>query len=207
MTLAWVAAGVVAKKLLPPGAQPEASIREIGGESDLKVGIERALKAQDSIGGIIDCSCPSPPAGLGEPFFDTLEGLLAHALFSIPAVKGIAFGNGFEAARLFGSQNNDPYVAASGKTKTNRSGGISGGISNGNPLAFHLAIKPASSTPAQQNTYHLKHEKQENMRIKGRHDLCIPLRVPVIVEAVSACILADLLLIEQRIPRIFSTHA
>ena len=203
MTLGLVAAGVVAKKLLPQGWCPVATLEEVGGEKDIEKGIARALASQDSVGGIIRCRCAQPSIGLGEPFFDSLESLISHAIFAIPAVKGIAFGNGFEAARLFGSVNNDSFVDEKGTTKTNHAGGISGGLSNGNPLDFHLAIKPTSSTPAPQQSYDKRQGASVPLRVTGRHDLCIALRVPVIVEALTACILADLLLLEQQIQRTF----
>ena len=203
LTLALVAAGVVAKKLLPLQAQPRARIKEVGGESNIDKALSRALSAQDSIGGVIECRCEALAAGLGEPFFDTIEGLLSHAMFAIPAIKGISFGNGFEAARLFGSQNNDVFVDEQGHTQTNHAGGVTGGMSNGNPLYFQVAVKPTSSTPAQQQSFDIKDQHMKPLEVKGRHDLCIALRVPVVVEAVTACVLADLMLMEQQMPRVF----
>jgi len=179
-----------------------ASILEIAGESDLDKGIQKAIDAKDSVGGIIECVASNLPAGLGEPFFDSVESVIAHLALSIPAVKAIEFGAGFKAARMFGSEHNDPHIDAGGTTSTNHAGGVVGGLSNGNDLVFRIAVKPTSSTPKEQNTFNLKTGEMESVSIKGRHDLCIALRVPVVLEAVTAIALADLLLLEQRIPRI-----
>ena len=142
------------------------------------------------------------PIGLGEPFFDSVESLISHAVFSIPAVKGIEFGSGFAAAKMFGVEHNDAIIDDSGKTKTNYAGGIVGGLTNGNDLVFRVVIKPTSSTPQQQKSLNIQTNSIESFSIKGRHDLCIALRVPVVVEAVAAIVLADLILIEQHIKRI-----
>ena len=142
------------------------------------------------------------PIGLGEPFFDSVESLMSHAVFAIPAVRGIEFGTGFLAAKMFGVEHNDTIVDATGKTKTNHAGGVVGGITNGNDLVFRIAIKPTSSTPKEQETFNWETNKIESFSIKGRHDLCIALRVPVVLEAVTAIVLADLLLLEQHIPRV-----
>ncbi|MGL4362018.1 MAG: chorismate synthase, partial [Cellulosilyticaceae bacterium] len=154
LTVLLVAAGVIAKKILGQ-ISIQANITEIGGEQDLKKGLAKALAAQDSIGGIIECTTTNLPVGLGEPFFDSLESLLAHAVFSVPAVRGIEFGTGFAAARMFGSAHNDTILDMSGKTQTNHAGGIVGGISNGNPLVFRVCIKPTSSTPQKQETLNI----------------------------------------------------
>jgi chorismate synthase len=139
---------------------------------------------------------------LGEPFFDSAESLISHAVFTIPAVRGIEFGTGFAAAKMFGSQHNDAIEDQTGKTFTNHAGGIVGGITNGNQLVFRIAIKPTSSTPIEQQTLNIETNTVEGFSVKGRHDLCIALRVPVILEAVTAFVLADLMLLEQKIPRI-----
>ncbi len=194
LTLALVAAGVVAKKILS-GINVHTQLMEAGGSSDIEAAIEQAIKDQDSIGGIISCSVNGLPIGLGEPFFDSVESLISHAVFSIPAVKGIEFGSGFGAAQMKGSQHNDAIVDATGKTKTNHAGGINGGITNGNELLFKVAIKPTSSTPKEQVTWNEATQSQEKFQVKGRHDLCIALRAPVVVEAVMAMVLADLQLI------------
>ena len=211
LTVCLVAAGVVAKKILslPPqqagggtGVSITASILEIGGETDLEKGLQKAVDAKDSIGGIIECKVSGLPVGLGEPFFDSAESLISHAAFAIPAVRGIEFGTGFAAAKMFGSQHNDALENRAGKTFTNHAGGIVGGITNGNELVFRIAIKPTSSTPIVQHTLNMETNIVEDFSVKGRHDLCIALRVPVILEAVAAFVLADLLMLEQKIPRV-----
>ncbi|HEX5150188.1 MAG TPA: chorismate synthase [Parafilimonas sp.] len=206
LTVCLVAVGVVAKRLLLTssgggGIKVAASILEIGGETDLEKGLQKAIDAKDSIGGIVECRVNNLPLGLGEPFFDSAESLLSHAVFAIPAVKGIEFGTGFEAAKMFGSEHNDAIEDATGKTKTNHAGGIVGGITNGNELVFRIAVKPTSSTPKEQQTFNRETNTIEPFSVKGRHDLCIALRVPVVLEAVTAMVLADLMLLEQRIPR------
>jgi chorismate synthase len=144
------------------------------------------------------------PVGLGEPFFDSVESMISHAVFSIPAVKGIEFGAGFTAARMFGSEHNDALLDNSGRTKTNHAGGIVGGISNGNELVFRIIVKPTSSTPKEQESLNWETGLVEPFSVKGRHDLCIALRVPPVLEAITAMVLADLFLLEQKIPRINS---
>ena len=201
LTVALVAAGVVAKAVAT-NLSIHANLIEVGGESDVEKGMEKALSNQDSVGGLIECKVNNIPIGLGEPFFDSVESLIAHAIFSIPAVKGIEFGAGFAAAKMVGSEHNDSIVSNQGRTATNHAGGVSGGLSNGNELAFRVAIKPTSSTPKQQESLNIDSGKVETFTIQGRHDLCIALRVPVVVEAVTALVLADLLLLEQKISRV-----
>ena len=204
LTVALVAAGVIAKKLLGAvdrGIPVRASILEIGGESDMEKGLQKAIDAKDTIGGIVECRAEGLPIGLGEPFFDSVESVLSHAVFAIPAIRGVEFGTGFAAARMFGSQHNDPIEDATGRTRTNHAGGVVGGITNGNDLVFRIAVKPTSSTPKEQLTLNWETGEQEIFSVKGRHDLCIALRVPVVLEAVTALVLADLLLLEQYIPR------
>ena len=203
LTVCLVAAGVVAKKILP-GVNIISSILEIGGETDLEKGLQKAIDAKDSIGGIIECRVNGLPVGLGEPFFDSAESAISHAVFAIPAVRGIEFGTGFAAAKMFGSQHNDAIENKAGKTFTNHAGGIVGGITNSNELIFRIAIKPTSSTPIEQQTLNIQTDTVETFSVKGRHDLCIALRVPVILEAVTAFVLADLMLLEQKIPRIIT---
>lgn len=203
LTVGLVAAGVIAKKMMS-GVRVEAKILEIGGEADLDKGLQKAIEAKDSIGGIIECRVQGLPIGLGEPFWDSVESILAHAVFAIPAVKGVEFGSGFAAARMFGSQHNDAIEDMSGRTRTNHAGGIVGGITNGNELVFRIAIKPTSSTPKEQQTLNWETGQQEIFSVKGRHDLCVALRAPVIVEAVTAIVLADLWLLEQRTPRVIT---
>ena len=179
-----------------------AEVTEIGGEKDLEKGLQKAIDAKDSVGGIIECKVNGLPVGLGEPYFDSIESTLSHILFAIPAVRGVEFGTGFAAAKMFGSEHNDSILEMDGKTKTNHAGGVVGGITNGNELVFRLAIKPTSSTPKEQESLNWDTEQLEKFSIKGRHDLCVALRAPVIVEAVTALVLADFMLIEQRIPRL-----
>lgn len=202
LTVCLVAAGVIAKKLLGE-AKVTASILEIGGEKDLEKGLQNAIDAKDTIGGIVECRVNGLPAGLGEPFFDSAESLISHAVFAIPAIRGIEFGTGFAAARMFGSQHNDAIEDMTGKTRTNHAGGIVGGITNGNEVVFRIAVKPTSSTPKEQQTLNWETGEIETFSVKGRHDLCIALRVPVVLEAVTAMVLADLLLLEQRLKRIY----
>jgi len=201
LTTGIVAAGVIAKKIIS-SIQINASIIEIGGCTNLEEGLEKAIAAKDSVGGVIECTVNGLPTGLGEPYFNSVESVLSHYLFSIPAVKGVEFGAGFKAARMFGSDHNDSILDATGKTATNHAGGIVGGISNGNELIFRIAIKPTSSTPKTQTSLNWTTLEQEEFSVKGRHDLCVALRAPVIVEAVTAIAVADLMLLEQKVNRI-----
>ncbi len=198
LTVNLVAAGVVAKKIIAhlstKGISITSEILEIGGEKDLEKGLQRAVDAKDSIGGVVECRVKGLPIGLGEPFFDSAESLISHLVFAIPAIKGIEFGSGFAASKMFGSQHNDAIIDASGKTATNHAGGITGGITNGNELIFRVVVKPTSSTPKEQHTLNKATGNVEPFSVKGRHDLCIALRVPVILEAAAAIVLADLLL-------------
>jgi chorismate synthase len=203
LTVCLVAAGVIAKKLLPQ-LTIAAEIIEVGGEKNIEAGLQKAIDAKDSVGGIVECSVQGMPVGLGEPFFDSVESMISHAAFSIPAVKGIEFGAGFTAARMFGSEHNDALLDNSGRTKTNHAGGIVGGISNGNELVFRIIVKPTSSTPKEQESLNWETGLVEPFSVKGRHDLCIALRVPPVLEAITAMVLADLFLLEQKIPRINS---
>ncbi|HOA39352.1 MAG TPA: chorismate synthase [Flavihumibacter sp.] len=202
LTVGLVAAGVVAKKMLPSIAI-NATILEVGGESDIEKGLQKAIDAKDSVGGIVECRVSGLPTAVGEPFFDSVESVLAHAVFAIPAVRGIEFGSGFAAAKMFGVAHNDAIENAEGKTKTNHAGGVVGGITNGNELVFRIAIKPTSSTPKDQVTLNWETNQQETFSVKGRHDLCIALRVPVVLEAVTAIVLADLLAQVNAIPRVW----
>lgn len=197
ITLGLVAAGAIAKKIIP-SISISARITEIGGQtSGWEALIEQVMAAQDSVGGIIECRAQGIPVGLGEPFFDSVESVIAHLLFSIPAVKGVEFGNGFAAAALRGSQNNDPIIDSNGTTKTNHAGGIVGGITNGNELVVRVAVKPTASISQPQMSYNFIDDAIEELKIKGRHDACIALRIPVIVEAAVALALADFYLIEN----------
>jgi chorismate synthase len=179
-----------------------AEVISIAGEKDLEKGLQKGIDAKDSVGGIIECRVTGLPAGLGEPYFESLESVLSHIIFAIPAVRGIEFGTGFAAATMFGSEHNDAISTMDGKTKTNHAGGVVGGISNGNELVFRIAIKPTSSTPKPQNSLNWDTAQLEDFSVKGRHDLCVALRAPVIVEAVTALVLADFMLLEQKIKRV-----
>lgn len=201
LTTGIVAAGVIAKKLLKD-ISIEAKLIEIAGEQDLDAGLQKGIDAKDSVGGIIECSVKGLPVGLGEPHFDSVESLIAHAMFSIPAVKGVEFGSGFAAAKMFGSEHNDAIENMDGKTQTNHAGGIVGGITNGNELVFRIAIKPTASTPKQQHSLNWDTGSMEDFSVKGRHDLCVALRAPVIVEAATAILLTDLMMEENKIARI-----
>jgi chorismate synthase len=203
LTVGIVAAGVIAKKMMGASVEVKADILEVGGERDVEKGLQRAIDAKDSVGGIIECRVSGLPIGLGEPFFDSVESLLAHAALAIPAVRGVEFGTGFAAARLFGSEHNDAIEDMAGHTRTNHAGGVVGGLSNGNELVYRIAIKPTSSTPKEQFTLNWETEQLEKFSVKGRHDLCVALRAPVILEAMTAIVLADLLMLEQRVPRVW----
>jgi chorismate synthase len=203
LTVCLVAAGGIAKKLLENvGISTNARITEIAGEKDLEKGLQKAIDQKDSVGGIVECTVNGLPIGLGEHFFDSVESLISHAVFAIPAVRGIEFGTGFAAAKMFGIDHNDAMIDEKGKTTSNHAGGIVGGITNGNPMVFRIAIKPTSSTPKEQESWNWETKQVESFSIKGRHDLCIALRVPVVLEAVTAIIMTDLMLLEQRIRRI-----
>lgn len=195
ITLGMVAAGVVAKKILGEEVRFSTNIIEIGGSRDKEQWdaiISSAQQSQDSIGGVVECRVQGIKAGLGEPFFDSVESLAAHLLFSVPAVKGVEFGAGFEAARMRGSEHNDPIISADGTTATNHAGGIVGGITNGNEIVARIAVKPTASIAQPQQTLNLESGKVEELVIKGRHDVCITLRAAVVAEAALAIALADL---------------
>ena len=207
MTLAIVAAGVVAKKLLH-FARINASLIEVGGQKDpegWKAALEAAKAEGDSLGGVVECQVEGLPVGLGEPFWDSVESRISHAIFAIPGVRGIEFGDGFAAARMKGSEHNDLFpehechchdeghechhgeeghhCCHHNKPQppvTNHAGGINGGLTNGNPVVFRVAFKPTASIA--------------KSGIPGRHDTCFALRTPVIVEAMAALVLVDLAL-------------
>lgn len=160
---------------------------------NMKVSILNARKKGDSLGGIIESITTNVPIGLGEPIFSSLESDLSKAIFSIPSVKGIEFGSGFEGSKLFGSENNDLYTINRGKiiTRTNNSGGILGGISNGMPITIRIAFKPASSISQKQSTVDIKTKKITNLQVQGRHDPCVVPRAPPVVDSLVALTLAD----------------
>ena len=260
LTLPVVAAGVIAKKLLfatIAGAtrgrvqfRCDARLTEIGGITDpaqWEAALDQAQKEGDSLGGVVECVVSGVPAGLGEPFWDSVESRLSHAIFAIPGVRGIEFGDGFAAARMKGSEHNDVYAPAGAKhcgshqhecchdeghedcchdedkeccghgeeehgccgggheggccghhrnrlvtPATNHAGGVNGGITNGNPLVFRVAFKPTSSIAKAQETYDFAKGEMTSLQVPGRHDTCFALRTPVIVEAMAAIVLADL---------------
>lgn len=194
LTVALTAAGVVAKKMLPTSVSFDTHIAQIGGCSDpaqFEAVMQAALDDGDSVGGIVECRVKGVPLGYGQPLFDSAESMIAHLMFAIPAVKGIEFGNGFEAARLRGSQNNDPITDFQGTTSTNNAGGINGGLTNGNEVVVHVAFKPTPSISRQQHTYNLATDCMEPLHIKGRHDVCLAIRGAVVAEAAVAIALAN----------------
>ena len=212
LTLPVVAAGVVAKKILAETVSEEthghvqfrceARLTEIGGITDPSkwdAALAQAQKEGDSLGGVVECIVDGIPAGLGEPFWDSVESALAHALFAIPGVRGVEFGDGFAAARMKGSEHNDCFTADGidghegiVTPVTNHAGGVNGGITNGNPLVFRVAFKPTSSIAKAQETYDFAKGEMTTLQVPGRHDTCFALRTPVIVEAMAAIVLADL---------------
>ena len=171
--------------------------------------LDKAISERDSVGGIVECTVTGLPVGLGEPFFDSVESLVSHAIFSIPGVRGIEFGDGFAAARMTGSEHNDPLDiqekvnagADAGihgqnlmfRPSKNGAGGINGGLTNGNPLIFRVAFKPTSSIGKTQETMNVATGQMTSLEISGRHDVCFALRTPPVVEAMTAIVLADLL--------------
>jgi chorismate synthase len=198
ITWGLVAAGVIAKKITG-SADIKANLISAGGSEDIEKAIQKAMELNDSIGGIIECRVNNPQLALGEPFFYSFESAVSHIIFSIPAIKGIEFGAGFRAASMRGSEHNDPFINSSGKTSTNNAGGINGGITNGNEIVFRIVVKPTSSTGTDQTTFNFKEGEMTTLQVKGRHDTCIALRMPVIVEAATAIAMADLILIDRGI--------
>lgn len=194
ITLGLVAAGVIAKKIISPICV-RTRILEVDGSKDIKHAIANAK--QNSVGGIVEFNAINIPAGLGEPFFNSAESLFSHLAFSIPGIKGIEFGVGFGCAKMRGSEFNDEILNKEGKTRTNNAGGINGGITNGNEIVFRVAVRPTASIPLIQKTINLKTGMREEISVKGRHDKCIALRIPPILEAVGAIALADLMLIRK----------
>ena len=210
LTLPVVAAGVVAKKMLAdatmlddtPVTAVRARIVELGGIASAdsaslemteqwQAAIDQAIKEGDSLGAIIECIVPDIDPGYGEPFWDSMESLLAHAVFAIPGVRGIEFGDGFQAARMKGSEHNDP-IGEDGRPVKNGAGGANGGITNGAPLTFRVAFKPTSSIRKAQQTFNFMTGEMDTLEVPGRHDVCFALRAPVVVEAMTAIVLADL---------------
>ena len=206
LTLPIVAAGVVAKKMLysltildeTPAKEVNARLVELGGSSDEQTwqeAIDKAMEEGDSLGAVVECTVPEIDPGYGEPFWDSVESTIAHAIFSIPGVRGLEFGDGFQAAGMKGSEHNDP-IGADGRPLKNGAGGVNGGITNGAPLTFRVAFKPTSSIRKAQQTFNFQTGEMGTLEIKGRHDACFALRTPVVVEAMTAIALADLVLLK-----------
>ena len=198
LTAAIVCAGSIAKMLLP--FKTYHKLVQVGSLKDMTK-LDEYLKpiaeAKDSVGGIIQLWTDPLPIGLGEPNFYKLDGEIAKILFSIPAVKGVDIGTGFEGISLYGSEFNDAIEDETGKTITNHSGGISGGLSNGNPLSVRVMVKPPSSIGKPQNTYHQEKAEKTTLTVKGRHDACIARRAGIVLENALAIVLADMVLLNQ----------
>ena len=171
------------------------AVLDEGRGARMRAAIEEAAGRGDSIGGVLETAVTGLPAGVGEPWFDTVEGVLSHALFSVPAVKGVSFGDGFALADMTGSTANDPLRMQDGRpvTETNRNGGINGGITNGMPLIFRCAVKPTPSISLEQQTINPLTGEETSLRISGRHDPAIVHRARVVVDSVTALALCDLL--------------
>ena len=204
LTLPVVAVGVVAKKILAdatmldetPCNGIETRIVELGGASSgWDEVVENAVKEGDSLGAVVECTVPAIDPGYGEPFWDSVESQIAHAVFAIPGVRGIEFGDGFEAARMKGSEHNDP-IGPDGRPTKNGAGGANGGITNGAPIVFRVAFKPTSSIRKPQTTFNFETGEMDTLEVPGRHDVCFALRAPVVVEAMTAIVLADLVLLK-----------
>lgn len=206
LTLPVVAAGVVAKKILQdatildetPFSSVDARIIELGGvqmKEEWAKAIDEAMKEGDSLGAVVECRVADIDPGYGEPFWDSVESVIAHAVFSIPGVRGIEFGDGFRAAAMKGSEHNDP-IGPDGRPMKNGAGGANGGITNGAPIVFRVAFKPTSSIRKAQQTFNFSKGEMDVLEVPGRHDACFALRAPVVVEAVTAIALADLVLLK-----------
>ena len=196
MTVALVAAGVVAKEILKEVKFTShlAAVNGITDSSQFNDIIATASREGDSVGGVVECRVSGIKPTLGEPFFDSAESIISHLLFSIPGVKGVEFGDGFAGSTKRGSERNDVIADATGRTLTNNEGGINGGITNGNDIVLRVAIKPTPSIAKAQGTYNFESDTTTPLIIGGRHDACIARRAVVVVEAMVAVALADLLL-------------
>ena len=197
-TACRVAAGSVAKKFLQTyGIIPQAILKEVGGESEYVEILKQAKEAGDSLGGIVEVTVADLPAGLGEPVYDKIEALLAQAMLSLPASKGFEMGAGFRAARMYGSEHNDAFIEGE-KTETNHAGGTLGGITSGMPLVFRVAFKPTSSIVKTQKTITVEGKPASLELPEGsRHDPCVALRALPVVEAMTALVLADMVLLNR----------
>ncbi len=195
-----IAGGICLQILEEKGIRVSAEIKSIGkvkGTLDeMYAEIEKARMACDSVGGVIECRIAGVPAGVGDPMFDGIENRIAKAVFGIPAVKGIEFGRGFEAATMYGSEHNDPYRVNDGKITpvTNNHGGILGGISSGEDIVFRVAVKPTASILKSQESVSLSRLENAELKIVGRHDPCIVPRALPCVEAAAAIAIYDLML-------------
>lgn len=196
MTVALVAAGVVALKCLKkrfPEIEIHSDILSVGGSSDRKEWdtlLDAAIADGDSLGAVVQTVATGLPIGIGDPFFDSVESVISHIVFSIPGVRGIEFGDGFKAAAMRGSEHNDPF-GQDGVLLKNGAGGVNGGLTNGAPVVFRTAFKPTSSIRKPQRTWDFGTGKMTELKIDGRHDACFALRTPVILEAVTAIVFAD----------------
>lgn len=190
LTLPLVAAGVVAKKQIKP-VDIQSKVLLVGGRTDINAAVEMAIAQHDSVGGIVECTASKVPIGLGEPFFNSIESVIAHLTFAIPGIRGIEFGAGFSAAAMSGSAHNDVFISTQGSTATNNAGGVVGGLTNGNELVFRVAVKPTASICKPQQTLNMQTGQPETLVIEGRHDACIALRVPVVLESITAIALAN----------------
>lgn len=199
LTLPLVAAGVVAKKVIDP-ISISARLIQAGGinldcppmeDSRFVSLLKNTIGEGDSLGGVVECRCTNVPIALGEPFFNSVESMISHAMFSIPGVRGVEFGDGFAAAAMKGSQHNDCYIDNEGRCATNGAGGVNGGLTNGNEVIFRVAFKPTSSIAKVQRSYNFISEQVEEISIPGRHDACFALRTPVVVEAMAAVVFAN----------------
>ena len=161
----------------------------------MKSAIEKAAENKDSVGGVLETAVYGIPTGIGEPWFDSLESVISHAVFGMPAVKGIEFGRGFDLADMLGSKANDPFVCENGKisTLTNNNGGINGGISNGMPIIFRTAVKPTPSIFQKQTTVDFIKSENAEIELNGRHDPCIVHRACVVQDSLTALVVADML--------------
>ncbi|MEZ5019523.1 MAG: chorismate synthase [Bacteroidales bacterium] len=198
LTWGMVTAGYFARKILSP-AIITATLVEAGGEKDINAAIAKATETNDTVGGVVECIVQNVPRGIGEPSYLSVEAALGMIAFGIPAVNGVEFGAGFASSRSYGSQHNDPFVDARGKTSTNNAGGINGGITNGNDLIMRVSVKPAASTGVPQKTFDTEKGEMAEIEIKGRHDACIARRIQVILESAVAIGLADLLMMDRAI--------
>lgn len=203
LTLGLVAAGVIAKKLLPE-VTISAKLISAGGSVHVEEVVQQAQSDGDSVGGVVECRVQGLTSGLGEPFFDSVESLISHLAFSIPAIKAVEFGAGINGAASRGSEFNDSIINATGETKTNNTGGISGGLTNGNELIFRVYVKPTSSISKTQESFNLKSGETQKLAVQGRHDACIALRVSPVLEAITAIVLVDLACVENQISRVVS---